>query len=249
MVASRRPLVAANWKLNGSLSLCQAFASDLKVPHSIDVWVFPSALHVYALRQMVSHDEMSVGVQSVHDVQSGAYTGEISAALAHDVDATAAIVGHSERRLLFKEDNQEVARKYDAVREIGLKPILCVGETADERRSGKAEEIVKAQLSAIRDSGGESSLVDSTIAYEPVWAIGTGDTATPAQAQHMHRYIRSLFEAWEIPQRDTVRIIYGGSVNPDNAQSLISEDDVDGFLVGGASLDVDKFQTICEAAA
>lgn len=232
----RRPIVAGNWKMHGSRALIEAFAAQA-FPVGIETVVFPPAVFVAEAAHRLSG--IGVGIQDVHAEAAGAFTGEVAAEMAAELGATHVLVGHSERRQLFGEDNGTVAGKYAAARRAGLAPILCVGETLEERRAGREEAVVLSQLDAVFAT---ASARDALVAYEPVWAIGTGETASPAQAQAMHAVIR---EALGEP---SLRILYGGSVKPQNAGALFGEEDVDGGLVGGASLEPAAFMAIADAA-
>ncbi len=223
--------------MHGSRSRIEDFARSLEGREGADLVLFPPA--VYLCLAVERLERVQVGVQNVHAEMSGAYTGEIASEMAADLGAHYVLVGHSERRRLFGETDSVVAAKYRAAVRAGLVPILCVGETLEERREGREAEVVLSQLNAVLND----SLADGTvIAYEPVWAIGTGETATPAQAQAMHATIRGA-----LPDTDT-RILYGGSVTAENACALFAEDDIDGGLVGGASLEPASFNAITYAA-
>jgi triosephosphate isomerase len=191
---------------------------------------------------------ISWGGQNLSAEQSGAFTGEVAASMLTDFGCKYVIVGHSERRTLYGEDDSQVARKYAAARAAGLKPILCVGETLEERERGVTEEVVARQLDAVINLEGVSALADGVIAYEPVWAIGTGVTATPEQAQEVHAFIRKRVGSRDMDVADNLRILYGGSMKPDNAAELIAKPDIDGGLIGGASLKAADFLAICKAA-
>ena len=245
----RRPLVAANWKMNGSQALCDKFAQALSAPTDLDVAIFPSALHLHYLRQRLPRETVHLGVQNVHFESHGAFTGEISAEMAAETGATMALVGHSERRTVFGETDVDVASKFSAAVRVGLAPILCVGEQIAERRRGQEYAVVERQIASVIDCGAADGLRQACIAYEPVWAIGTGESATAEQAQDMHEFIRSRLRELKAEIADSMRILYGGSVKPDNAQELSACSDIDGFLVGGASLDIESFNRICLAAA
>ena len=222
--------------MHGSRALIEAFAARA-FPGAVESLVFPPAVYVAEAAQRLSG--IGVGIQDVHAEAVGAFTGEVAAEMAAELGASHALVGHSERRHLFGEDDGTVAEKYSAARRAGLVPILCVGETLEERRGGRQEAVVLSQLDAVFAT---ASARNAVVAYEPVWAIGTGETATPAQAQAMHAIIR---EALGEP---SLRILYGGSVKPENAAALFAEEDVDGGLVGGASLSPPAFVAIAEAA-
>ena len=246
----RRPLVAANWKLNGSIGLCKQYAEKLSNAPQIDCWVFPSAVHVSTLAKMFKESaaNVRVGVQNIYTEQTGAFTGENSADLARDVGATTVIVGHSERRIHFMESSQGVAHKTAQALDAELTPIICVGEQLDDRDEGQAEEVVEEQLEAVNSHCSTAVWQHVTVAYEPVWAIGSGIAATPEQAQEMHNRIRVMIKNWNEPASKAIRLLYGGSVNSRNAGELISQPDIDGFLVGGASLDIESFGDIVEQA-
>ena len=239
MTGGRRPMVAGNWKMHGSLQLIDRFAAALLGNAAVETLLLPPALYLAAMRERGL--DAKLGVQNVHAEQAGAHTGEIAAEMAAELGASHALVGHSERRRDCLETNAAVAAKFHAARRAALAPILCVGETLDERRAGEENDVVRAQLEAVFEAGAPTA--DDVIAYEPVWAIGTGETATPAQAQAMHGFIRDVLGG------TPARIIYGGSVHPGNAAALFAEQDVDGGLVGGASLDPAQFNSIIEAAA
>ena len=238
----RRPLVAANWKLNGRFALCDEYVARFSSPSSIEICAFPPALFVDRLVRDSNSEYLQIGVQNISFERKGAFTGELAADMVAELGASWILVGHSERRQLFGESPDVVTKKYGAVKESGLRPILCVGETEQERQQGEAVSIVTRDIVAILDSQGADAFQDAVIAYEPVWSIGTGNAATPTEAQEMHQSIRQIVS-------DEVRILYGGSVNEANAGSLIQEEDIDGFLVGGASLDVNAFAAICHTVS
>ena len=223
--------------MHGSRSLIEKFACSLEDRDGVDVVLFPPALYLPLAVERLGGAE--IGVQNTHLERSGAYTGEIAAEMAAELGARYVLVGHSERRRLFMETDDVVAAKYRAALRAGLIPILCVGETLEERREGRAAEVVLSQLHAVLHASTADSAV---VAYEPVWAIGTGETATPTQAQAMHATIRGA-----LGDRETC-ILYGGSVTAENAGVLFAEDDIDGGLVGGASLEPASFNAITYAA-
>ncbi len=222
--------------MHGSRALLDAFAVQA-FPGAVETLVFPPAVYVAEAAMRLSG--VGVGIQDVHAEATGAFTGEVAAEMAAELGASHALVGHSERRHLFGEDNGTVAGKHAAALRAGLVPILCVGETLEERRAGRQETVVLTQLDAVFRTG---SATDAVVAYEPVWAIGTGETATPGQAQAMHAVIR------EALREPSLRILYGGSVKPQNAAALFRQEDVDGGLVGGASLEAAAFGAIAAAA-
>ncbi|WP_237066526.1 triose-phosphate isomerase [Microbulbifer guangxiensis] len=244
----RKTLVAANWKMNGSREFAGEFFKALDLSGvSADVAFcppFPYLSVVADLLKQVGHQGVALGAQNVSERDAGAFTGEVSAAMLKDFDARYVIVGHSERRSLYGESSELVARKYVAVRQAGLMPILCVGETLEEREASRALEVIGSQLNAVSELAGEDCWHGAVVAYEPVWAIGTGKTATPEQAQEVHEFIRKRLGA----AGEQAQILYGGSVKSANAASLFAQPDIDGALVGGASLDAGEFAGICRAA-
>jgi triosephosphate isomerase (TIM) len=236
--------------MHGSTATIRRLLEDLlplSVPH-IDVVLLPPIAYLSDVVGQLRGSRILVGAQNVHPDPEGAYTGEVSAEMVKDLGATHVIVGHSERRRLFGEDNELVARKFAAALRAGLEPILCVGETEAEREAGEAENVVTAQLNAVVGVAGVAALKKAMIAYEPVWAIGTGRSATPADAQAMHRTIRDLIRGQDSVIADGVQVLYGGSINAGNAAALFAGADVDGGLVGGASLNAGQFMEICRAA-
>jgi triosephosphate isomerase len=247
----RKKLVAGNWKMHGSRSMATALVSDIvaALPTAVDVVVIPPFPYLGELAGQHLGSGLGFGAQDVseHDGQ-GAYTGEVSAAMLADVGAQWAIVGHSERRQYHHESSELVARKFAAARAGGLTPILCVGETLAERDSGLTEATVACQLKAVIDLNGIASFDTAVIAYEPIWAIGTGQTASPEQAQHVHAFIRSQLEKEDAMIARLTRLLYGGSVKAANAAELLAQPDVDGGLIGGASLVAADFLAICNAA-
>ena len=251
-ITVRRPLVAANWKMHGSARFVGTFIEDWRTTGQaadVDVVICPPWGYLDRVAAAFGVDDVDTGVQTVHAEPDGAYTGEHAAEMARDLGATYAIIGHSERRRLFAETDAVVAAKFAAAKRAGLVPILCVGETLAERRAGQAEATVLAQLDAVLGhSSARARDAELVVAYEPVWAIGTGETATPAQAQQMHGTIRARLGDAGDSFAQSVRVVYGGSVNVDNAEALFAETDIDGGLVGGASLDAAAFASICQVA-
>jgi triosephosphate isomerase len=248
----RKRLVAGNWKMNGSLESIRKLMDGIKEGidsvQSAGVAVCPPAVYIPEVASLVSGTKIALGAQNVCDQDSGAYTGEIAASMLGEFDCTYAIVGHSERRSLYGESDELVARRFAAARRAGLTPILCVGELLDEREKGITEGVVGRQLDAVLALEGIEAFADAVIAYEPVWAIGTGRTATPDQAQAVHAFIRSKLASLDGKIADHVIIQYGGSVKGANAQELFSMPDIDGGLIGGASLNPEEFLAICRAA-
>jgi triosephosphate isomerase (TIM) len=249
----RRPVVAGNWKMHGLRTANSALLAELeqrlKAEWQIDVVVFPPYVYLAEAARMLDGAPVRVGGQDVCADVSGAFTGQVSAAMLKDVGCRYVLVGHSERRRLCHEDDALVARKFAAVSQVGLTPVLCVGETLEERESHRTQEVVARQLEAVTAMNGVASFKDAVLAYEPVWAIGTGRTASPQQAQEVHAYLRSRIAAQDASIARHLRILYGGSVKGGNAAELFSMPDVDGGLVGGASLSADEFLEICAAAA
>ncbi len=248
----RKAVVAGNWKMHGSLNENQQLISDLidNLPAELQSEVLVCAPFVY-LREVwrqIKDTGIQLGGQSVCADDSGAFTGEISSPMLADVGCSHVIVGHSERRALYHEDDALVARKFVAARQGGLIPILCVGETLAEREASDTMEVVDRQLNAVLDITGIEEFSQAIVAYEPVWAIGSGLTATPSQAQEVHAFIRKRLVSRDATIGGSVRLLYGGSVKAANAAELFAETDVDGGLVGGASLKGDEFAKICVAA-
>ena len=246
----RKPMVAGNWKMNGSASFATKMCQQMNIfAAGLDVEVVLSPTSVYLAQVQQAAESYSTAAQNVHFAASGAYTGEVSVAMLQDLGCGYVLVVHSERREMFAENQQLVADKVAAVVNASLVPILCVGETLQQRQQGQAYAVVKQQLlSAISDL--QLTADQIVVAYEPIWAIGTGETATPEQAQEVHSYIRSvLAEQVSAEMAEKTRILYGGSVSAETASQLFSQPDIDGGLVGGASLKIEDFKNICSAAA
>jgi triosephosphate isomerase (TIM) len=239
--------------MHGSRSANEALLADLvervKPEWQVDVVVFPPYVYLTEAVRILADSEIAVGAQDVCAEPIGAFTGQVGAPMVKDVGARYAIVGHSERRRLYHEDDALVARKFGAALKSGLTPVLCVGETLEEHEARRAEEVVARQLDAVTAMNGVASLAHAIVAYEPVWAIGTGRNATPEQAQAVHAYVRHRIAAQDAKIAGQLRILYGGSVKASNAAELFGRPDVDGGLVGGASLAADEFLQICAAAA
>ncbi|HEB95996.1 MAG TPA: triose-phosphate isomerase [Sedimenticola thiotaurini] len=248
----RQPLVAGNWKMNGSRESIRALLDGLKQGigqvEVAEVAVCPPFIYIPDVQEQLQGTAIAWGGQDVSTEASGAYTGEISTAMLLDFGCRYVIVGHSERRSYHGESDQLVAKKYAAARAAGLIPILCVGETLEEREGGVTEQVVARQLDAVIDLEGVSALAGGVIAYEPVWAIGTGRTATPEQAQEVHAFIRGRVAQQDSAVAEGLRILYGGSMKPGNAAELLAKPDIDGGLIGGASLQAEDFLGICTAA-
>ena len=247
----RKPLIAGNWKMNGSRASVKELLAGIKAGMSevqdAEVAVCPPYLYIPQAQAELTGTAIRWGGQSLSTEASGAFTGEIAASMLLDFGCTYVIVGHSERRTLYGEDDAMVARKFAVARAAGLKPILCIGETLEERERGLTKEVVSRQVDAVINLEGVGALADAVIAYEPVWAIGTGVTATPEQAQAVHAFIRKRIAEHDVDVADNLRILYGGSMKPDNAVELMAKPDIDGGLIGGASLKAGDFLAICRA--
>ncbi|MEW8030477.1 MAG: triose-phosphate isomerase [Candidatus Thiodiazotropha sp.] len=248
----RRPLVAGNWKMNGSLesvrSLLDGIERGVGDVKSAEVAVCPPYIYLPEVQKLLSGSDVAWGGQDLSTESSGAFTGEVAASMLNDFGCKYVIVGHSERRTYHAESDQLVAKKYAVARAAGLVPILCIGETLEEREAGTTNEVVARQLDAVIELEGVDALTDGVIAYEPVWAIGTGKTATPDQAQEVHAFIRARVAEKSGEVAEGLRILYGGSMKPGNAAELIGKPDIDGGLIGGASLTAEDFLGICTAA-
>lgn len=248
----RRTLIAGNWKMNGSLEsineLIKGIKAGLNEVANADLAVCPPAIYLMRVKGLIDEDSIALGSQNVCDQESGAFTGELAPAMLKEAGCKYAIIGHSERRSLYGESDELVARRYAMAVQSGITPILCIGETLEERESGVTEDVVSRQLDAVIESQGVEALANGVIAYEPVWAIGTGKTASPEQAQAVHAFIRSKLSALSADVADKVQILYGGSMNAANAQELLSQPDIDGGLIGGASLKAPDFLAIGKSA-
>ncbi|MCS7082824.1 MAG: triose-phosphate isomerase [Bacteroidetes bacterium] len=250
----RTPLVAANWKMHTvreeALRLGAAIVEGLRaIPSIVEVVLCPPFVFLEALRPVLAGSAVQLGAQNVHPEPQGAFTGEVSAPMLRSVGCAYVIVGHSERRRYFRETDSEIGRKVRAALQADLRPILCVGEELAERRSGRAQAVVEGQLEGALAALSDEALDRLVIAYEPVWAIGTGQNATPEEAQEMHAHIRAWARArWGDVAASGLRILYGGSLRPENALELFRQPDIDGGLVGGASLEAAAFLRIVQAA-
>ncbi len=249
----REFLVAGNWKMNGSNEANKSLLADIVegIPEGrgFRLLVCPPFPYLAAVGAQLAGSPVSVGAQNVSENESGAFTGEVAPAMLRDVGCDYVIVGHSERRALYGETSEQVAAKFMAAQVAGLTPILCVGETLEERESGATEGVVGEQLAAVVNAAGIGAFRRAVVAYEPVWAIGTGKTATPEQAQDVHRYIRGTLAAADKSVAERLQILYGGSMKGENAAGLLSMPDIDGGLIGGASLKAHDFLAIAKAAA
>ncbi|HWQ93907.1 MAG TPA: triose-phosphate isomerase [Gammaproteobacteria bacterium] len=251
---SRQKLVAGNWKMNGSKAATRLLIGEIlqgitKVK-TAEVVVCPPNLYLAEAAALLAGSRIALGAQNLcAEVEAaGAYTGEVSAAMLLDVGCRYVIVGHSERRAYYGESDAVVAQKCVRALDVGLKPIVCVGELLEEREGGRTEAVVARQLDAVLAKLAVTRLAGALIAYEPVWAIGTGKTATPEQAQVVHAFIRGRIAAHNATIAGSIQILYGGSVKGANARDLFNMADIDGGLIGGASLNADEFLTICQAA-
>jgi triosephosphate isomerase len=248
----RRRIVAGNWKLHGDHAFAHALLDALvatPAPAGVERVVLPPLPYLCDLAEHYGASGIAFGAQDVSANEKGAYTGEVSASMLVDVGARYGLVGHSERRQYHNEGSELVARKFLAARNAGLIPILCVGETLQQRESGQTEYCIERQLQPLFELGGAAVLEGAVVAYEPVWAIGTGHTASPEQAQAIHAFIRGEVAARDAKIAGSLPILYGGSCKPDNAAALFSQPDVDGGLIGGASLVAADFLAIAAAAA
>lgn len=250
----RRPLVAGNWKMNGSKSsvvdLINGIKSGADDIEKTEIVVCPPFVYLHTIENILRGSSIGWGAQNIcQEPVSGAYTGEISAAMMQEFGCTYVIIGHSERRTIYGENDSLVAERFLGTRNSSLVPIVCVGELLEERERGDTEIVVGRQLDAILDNTQSTALLDkAVIAYEPVWAIGTGKTATAKQAQEVHQFIRQRIAELDVKLAEKIRILYGGSVKASNAAELFGMPDIDGGLIGGASLKADEFLAICKAA-
>lgn len=248
---AKSPVIAGNWKMHkgpeAARKFCREFTQVAPPASDRTVFLFPPALSVTAVRQALGDHDIGVGVQSIHWEAEGAFTGEISAGMAVEAGAEYALVGHSERRHVFGETDDETGRKVAAAVAAGLTPVLCVGEKLQERKAGRLEEVILRQLTAGIAGIDDGDVAGMLVAYEPVWAIGTGETATPGDAADAHGRLRARLRDRIGTEADGVPILYGGSVKPHNAAELLAAADVDGVLVGGASLDPRDFAKIAAA--
>jgi triosephosphate isomerase len=251
--AMRRPLVAGNWKMNGdqasTVELVNGIIAGRSQVTNAEVLICPPYILIpHAAQLLAGRDDVALGAQDIDVHDNGAFTGQVSAAMLKDAGCSYVIVGHSERRSIYGESDEDVAQKFKVAQAGGLVPVLCVGETLEEREAGTTESVVARQIDAVLNVVGISGFVRAVIAYEPVWAIGTGKTATPEQAQEVHQFIRDKLAGQDQQVADALRVLYGGSMNPGNAADLIAKPDIDGGLIGGASLKADSFLAICQAA-
>jgi triosephosphate isomerase len=246
----RRPLVAGNWKMHGSRTMAEDLVAAVaaSLPANADVAVLPPFPYIAALVEQHAASRLIFGAQDISQHAQGAYTGEVSGAMLRDIGCTVVLAGHSERRQYHAESDDQVALKFLSAQTAGLVPILCVGETLAERDSGATENVIARQIDAVVARAGIDAFSTTVLAYEPVWAIGTGRTASPEQAQAVHRFIRDKLAGLDGTIAGSLRILYGGSVKASNAAELFGQPDVDGGLIGGASLVAADFLAICAAA-
>ncbi|MDT8407463.1 MAG: triose-phosphate isomerase [Methylococcales bacterium] len=246
----RQKLVIGNWKMNGSQSEAEALCGKILAGLNADdqgIAVCAPFVYIPQIQQLTQGKSLAVGAQNVADQASGAYTGEVSASMLKEFGCTYAIVGHSERRSYYGETDQSVSARYAQAIAEGLIPVLCIGETLEQRESDQTFQVIDTQLDAVLADNGIASFANAVIAYEPVWAIGTGKTATDEQAQEVHAYIRQKLARLDAGIADNLQILYGGSVKPNNAAGLFAMPDIDGGLIGGASLDAEGFLAIYRA--
>lgn len=247
----RTPLIAGNWKMNGSSALIKAFGdafSQASLPANVDVVVIPPFPYLDAARQAFHNTPLQLGAQTLNPQHSGAHTGEISGRMLKEFDVGYVLVGHSERRKLYRETDEQVFDRLVAALDVGLTPILCVGETLEERDAGATMDIVLRQVGHVMARLDPAQRLQVVIAYEPVWAIGTGRTATPEQAQEVMSGIRAYQAEFDSALAEQLTLLYGGSMNATNAVELLAQPDIDGGLVGGASLKTNDFLAICQSA-
>lgn len=242
METSRRLMVAGNWKMNGDLTLLNEFINGVVTDESIDTVICPPAIFLLKGQQ----GAFSIGAQDCSALENGAHTGDLSVSMLKEAGVSYVICGHSERRQDHNESDQDVAQKVSAVLQGGLIPIFCIGESLDTRKSGQLFEFLEQQIDAVVTHCGSEFVEKGVLAYEPIWAIGTGETATPEQAQEVHAFIRDKLS--RCGDASKIQLLYGGSVNPGNAEELFSQPDIDGGLVGGASMKLDSFNALCQIA-
>ena len=246
-------LIAGNWKMNGSSAanaeLVSGIVAGVPAGSGFSLLVCPPFPYLASVVEQTKGSPVKVGAQTVSEHEKGAFTGEVAPGMLSDVGCDYVIVGHSERRALYGETSEQVAAKFQAAQVAGITPILCVGETLEEREAGTTESVIDEQLGAVMDAAGVGAFAAAVIAYEPVWAIGTGMTATPEQAQDVHRHIRAQLAAQDGSIAANVQILYGGSMKGENAAGLLAQPDIDGGLIGGASLKAEDFLAIAQAAA
>ena len=248
----RRPFIAGNWKMHKTVAEAEEFIGALlprvAAADGVDIAVCPPFLALQAIVDSARGSQVEVYAQTMHEATHGAFTGEVAAEMLSEIDVAGVLLGHSERRQYFNETDRALQQKVVRALEVGLKPMLCVGETEEEREAGDMERKLRHQVFEGLDKVPKEQLADVTVAYEPIWAIGTGKVATPEQAQEAIAFVRALVEDLDKAAGQAVRILYGGSVKPDNAAELLALPDVDGFLVGGASLKAESFAELVDIA-
>ncbi|MCG8413519.1 MAG: triose-phosphate isomerase [Pseudomonadales bacterium] len=249
----RSKLVVGNWKMHGTRESCSSLILALKqgldgVPEGVEIGIAPPSVYLPLAAKLCADTRIQTGAQNASQFEQGAYTGEVACGMLADLGADFVIVGHSERRALFGESDAVVAEKFAAVQAASLQPILCVGETLEQRKEGITADVVMAQLAAVLERVGVAAFENAVIAYEPVWAIGTGEKASPEQAQEVHALLRSDLAKQDKEIAAAIQILYGGSVKESNSAELIAQPDIDGGLVGGASLEAEQFLAICTNA-
>ncbi len=247
---TRPTIVAANWKLNGDLALVSNMSkalSEVELAENVQVILCPSMMHIGVLTT-VKNDNFAVGAQNASEQLKGAFTGETSVEMLKEFGVEYVILGHSERRSIYHESSHLVAQKVATALKAGVTPILCIGESEDERASNQTETVLASQLQPVIDEVGIQAFANIVVAYEPVWAIGTGKTASPEMAQETHAFIRKFLSELNADVAQQIALLYGGSVNATNSEELFAQADIDGGLIGGASLKVDEFKVICSKA-
>ena len=250
----RKPIVAGNWKMNGNLSRAKALVGDIvrgltvNPVRECEVILLPAFVHLTAVKKWALGNDIAIGSQDLDERNEGAVTGGIAASMLKDAGCSFALCGHSERRTLFAENDNQVAAKFVAASDAGLIPILCLGETLAERERGKTADVVFAQLDAVVERVGVKGFFHAVLAYEPLWAIGTGQSATPEQVEEVHASLRERLSKGSNELAESIRILYGGSLKADNALGLFANENVDGGLIGGAALDGESFLKICHKA-
>lgn len=248
----RQPMIAGNWKMNGSSASVKELIAGIKAGmasvNKAAVVVCPPALYIPQVMADIKGSKIQCGSQNICDQDKGAFTGELAGSMLKDLGCEFAIIGHSERRSLYGESDELIAKRFAAARRAGIKPIFCIGETLAEREKGITNEVCARQIDAVIALEGVKALADGVLAYEPVWAIGTGKTASPQQAQEVHAFIRGKIAKLDKAVAEKLQILYGGSMNAANAAELLAQPDIDGGLIGGASLKAEDFLAICRAA-
>ncbi|WP_444995683.1 triose-phosphate isomerase [Aliikangiella sp. IMCC44359] len=252
MSDSRRRIIAGNWKMNCSraeaIQLASAIVADSNLNNNVEMLICIPHIHMADISKLLINSKIYLGAQDAHWESSGAFTGEISSSMLADYQVSHLLVGHSERREMFADDDSRVAKKFAAALNYGLKPILCIGESLEQRKQEMTLEVLKSQCQAVVDVVGINAFSQAYVAYEPIWAIGTGQTATPEQAEQVHAEIRAWFAEQSKDIAAQLPILYGGSMNAANAEDLLAQDNIDGGLIGGASLKVEDFLKIYSAA-